>query len=145
MRYFLDANICLDLLDTTRKNAPLSVAWYLALKDDIDNEFFFSGDFITTFYYVLTERKGHDALEVVEAVDALSEEILPVYPVHSDFILAKEAFFDGVFDDFEDLMVLESAVRIGAKRFLTHDMRLLALGNYKNILIAKPELSEGIK
>ena len=140
MRFFLDANICLDLLDTTRKNSPVSVGWYLALKDNMENEFFFSGDFITTLYYVLTERKGHDALRVVKAIDALSEEIFPVYPEHADFILAKEAFFDGVFDDFEDLMALESAVRTGAKRFLTHDMRLLALGNYKNIPIEKPEI-----
>ena len=54
MKILLDANICLDLLDTSRPTSNRSVEWYLANKDNEEYEFFFSGDFITTFYYVLT-------------------------------------------------------------------------------------------
>jgi len=31
---FLDANICLDLLDTKRPTSEASVAWYMEKKDD---------------------------------------------------------------------------------------------------------------
>ena len=57
MKIFLDANICLDLLDTTRPTSKNSIAWYMSHKDDMKNEFYFSGDFITTVYYVLTQKK----------------------------------------------------------------------------------------
>lgn len=61
MNIFLDANICLDLLDTTRPTSKQSVQWYLEHKDDESINFYFSGDFITTFYYILTEKRKHDA------------------------------------------------------------------------------------
>jgi len=38
MKIFLDANICLDLLDTTRTTSKRSVKWYLENKDDQDKE-----------------------------------------------------------------------------------------------------------
>lgn len=61
MKIFLDANICFDLLDTARKTSKRSVQWYLKEKDDFTEEFLFSGDFITTFYYILVEKRGYSA------------------------------------------------------------------------------------
>ena len=139
MTYFLDANICLDLLDTKRKTASTSVQWYMEQKDDVDNLFYFSADFITTFYYVLTERKKFASFDVIAAIDALSSEIIPFYLTHSDFVLAKNSFFDGVFDDFEDLMILESAARIKSDYFVTNDKQLLMLGEYKSMSIVSFE------
>jgi predicted nucleic acid-binding protein len=43
MKIFLDANICLDLLDTTRPTSQKSVHWYLSNKE---YQFYFSTDFI---------------------------------------------------------------------------------------------------
>lgn len=137
MTCFLDANICLDLLDSKRPTADRSVAWYLQHKDN--NTFWFSADFLTTFYYVMTEKRKISGKIVLKAIDALSSEIVPLYLVESDFILAKNSFFDGVFDDFEDLMMLESAARSGSESFITHDKRLLELGKYKTVSIDAPE------
>ncbi len=139
MTYFLDANICLDLLDTKRKTASGSVQWYMKQKDDLANLFYFSADFITTFYYILTEKKKFAPADVIAAVDALSLEIPPFYLAHSDFVLAKNSFFDEMFDDFEDLMILESAIRAESDYFVTNDKQLLALDEYKSMSIVTVE------
>lgn len=139
MIFFLDANICLDLLDTKRKTASTSVRWYMKQKDDTDDLFYFSADFITTFYYILTERKKSVPEDVIAAIDALSLEIFPFYLTHSDFVLAKNSFFDDVFNDFEDLMILESAVRAESDYFVTNDKQLLALGEYRSVSIVAPD------
>jgi len=139
MIYFLDANICLDLLDTNRSTSSLSVAWYLAHKDEQKSTFYYSADFITTFYYILREKKKVPSNDIIEAIDALSMEILPSYLLHSDFILAKNALFGNLFDDFEDLINLENASRIGSDYFITKDKDLLTLEEYKKIKIISPD------
>ena len=138
MIYFLDANICLDLLDTKRKTSSASVEWYMKHKDNPVDLFYFSADFITTFYYILTEKKKYATADVIATVDALSSEIPPFYLAHSDFVLAKNSFYDGIFHDFEDLMILESAARAKSDYFVTNDKELLALGEYKAIGIMTP-------
>lgn len=135
MKVFLDANICLDLLDSTRLTSKNSIAWYMKNKDKSDMEFYFSGDFITTIYYHLTEKRKLERKLVIEAIDALCGEISSIYLSHSDFQLAKKSFFDGVFDDFEDLIVLQSGIRFGCKKFLTNDKKLLQLDSFENMKI----------
>lgn len=135
MNIFLDANICLDLLDTTRPTSAGSVSWYMKHKDDSALHFFFSGDFITTFYYVLSERRKIDKQKVVTAIDALCFEIEPFYINHNDFLQAKDAFGNHTLDDFEDLLILHSAQRCGCNRFLTNDMELLGLKSFETIQI----------
>lgn len=138
MKIFLDANICLDLLDTTRPTSKYSVAWYLANKNNEDYEFFFSAEFITTFYYILTEKRKHDAKETLHAIDMLSDEITPQYITHIDFHNAKEYFFNDVFEDFEDLLILSGASRANSSQFITNDKKLLKLGYFQNITIVAP-------
>jgi len=132
---FLDANICLDLLDTKRPTSEASVAWYMEKKDDASLNFFFSSDFITTFYYILTQKRKYDAHKVIASLDALSFEIEPFYLTHNDFINAKSHFFDGSFNDFEDLMVLNAALRAKCERFMTNDKELLKLGEFEGMKI----------
>jgi predicted nucleic-acid-binding protein len=136
MKVFLDANICLDLLDSTRPTAQKSIAWYMQNKDKVDVEFYFSGDFITTIYYHLTQKRKIDGKLVIEAIDGLCSEITPIYLTHADFQLAKISFFDYVFDDFEDLIVLHSAVKFGCNNFLTNDKRLIELGNFATLKVS---------
>ncbi len=138
MKIFLDANICLDLLDTTRLASKKSVEWYLQQKDNFANEFFFSSDFITTFYYILTEKRKYNARKTLQAIDMLSDEIKPHYLAHVDFINAKEEFFNNTFEDFEDLLILASASRVNSSQFITNDKKLLRLGKFQNIAIVSP-------
>jgi predicted nucleic acid-binding protein len=135
MKIFLDANICLDLLDTTRVTSKKSVEWYLANKDKQEYEFFFSADFITTFFYILTQKRKLGAKETLYAIDALSSEILPHYLIHNDFQIAKLEFFDGLLEDFEDLLVVSSASRINCAKFITNDKELLKLKKYEKMEI----------
>ena len=135
MKIFLDANICLDLLDTTRPTSKKSVEWYLANKDKQEYEFFFSADFITTFFYILTQKRKLDAKETLFAIDVLSSEILPHYLIHNDFQIAKLEFFNELLEDFEDLLVVSSAVRINCAKFITNDKELLKLKKYKKMEI----------
>ena len=137
MNIFLDANICLDLLDTTRPTSKASVNWYMSHKDNISLTFYFSGDFITTFYYVLSERKKIDTQTVVNAIDCLSMEIQPFYLSHTDFIEAKNTFTDKNFNDFEDLMILHSALRAKCDKFITNDKALIEHKQFSTISIEK--------
>jgi len=137
MNIFLDANICLDLLDNTRPTSKSSVAWYMEHKDDTTLVFYFSGDFITTFYYILTERKKIDKHKVVEAIDALCMEVTPFYLNHTDFIEAKNSFLDNMCDDFEDLMILHSTLRAGCRSFVTNDKELINMQNFGILNIEK--------
>lgn len=136
MNIFLDANICLDLLDSKRSTSSNSIVWYMQHKDDASISFYFSSDFITTFYYILTEKRKYHASEVITTIEALSLEITPFYLTHHDFINAKNDFSDEVFEDFEDLMVLNSAVRCGCDVFMTNDKKLLELGKFKGMNIS---------
>jgi predicted nucleic acid-binding protein len=135
MNIFLDANICLDLLDTKRPTSEVSVAWYMKKKDDVSLNFFFSSDFITTFYYILTQKRKYDDAKVIASIDALSFEITPFYLAHSDFVNAKSDFFAESFKDFEDLMVLNSAVRAECEVFMTNDRELLELRGFKGMSV----------
>jgi len=135
MNIFLDANICLDLLDTTRPTSKSSIEWYMALKDDRSLMFYFSGDFITTFYYILTQRKKVENHKVVHAIDALSQEIIPFYLNHTDFLNAKNSFDEKVFNDFEDLMILHSATRAKCDRFVTNDLSLVGIEKFCGVSI----------
>ena len=137
MNIFLDANICLDLLDTTRPTSKSSINWYMTHKDDTSLVFYFSGDFITTFYYILTQRKKIDSHKVVHAIDALSQEIIPFYLNHADFLNAKNSFDEKAFDDFEDLMILHSAVRARCDKFMTNDLSLVGLDEFCGVTIDK--------
>ena len=136
MKIFLDANICLDLLDTKRATSKESVNWYFANKDKKEYEFYFSSDFITTFYYILTQRRKYNSKDTLRAIDALSLEIAPWYINHNDFIAAKNSLFDDVLDDLEDLIVLHSAVRLDCNSFITNDKELLKLGIFEGVKIA---------
>ncbi len=138
MKIFLDANICLDLLDSKRPTAQKSIEWYMQNKDDEEIEFYFSSDFITTFYYILTQKRKYNPKDVLKTIDALSFEITPFYLSHSDFILAKEDFLDGAFDDFEELMILQSAVRVGSDSFVSNDKALLKLKEFQGVEIFAP-------
>lgn len=138
MKIFLDANICLDMLDRSRPNSVTSIDFYMKYKDLEEMEFYFSGDFLTTFYYVLTEKRKIDKKDVVNAMEILSFEIPPVYLVHNDFVMAKSKFYDNEFDDFEDLMILQSAQRIGTDIFITSDKKLLNVKQFESIRILSP-------
>jgi predicted nucleic-acid-binding protein len=135
---FLDANICLDLLDTTRPSSKKTVQWYMKHKDNLDDVFYYSGDFITTFFYILTEKKKYNPKDTLVAIEKLSEEINPLYIEHNDFILAKNQFFEDVFDDFEDLIILNSTKRLKCAQFITNDKNILALSNYHGMDLLSP-------
>ena len=138
MNIFLDANICLDMLDSTRKNHKNSVRFYLKYKDDESVKFYFSGDFLTTIFYVLTEKKGHNKIRVLKAIDKLSQELEIVYLTQADFIKAKNIFYEQEFKDFEDLLILCSADRKRVDIFVTRDKNLLKLKKFDNIKIVEP-------
>ncbi|MFA7084398.1 MAG: type II toxin-antitoxin system VapC family toxin [Arcobacteraceae bacterium] len=138
MNIFLDANICLDLLDTTRPTSKKSVEWYLNHKDNETLHFYFSADFITTIYYVLTEKRKFTPQETLDAIDGLSSEITPHYLIHNDFISAKNQFLDEACKDFEDFLILQSAKRLNCTEFITNDKELLKFEKYIDMKIIKP-------
>ena len=134
MKIFLDANICLDLLDSSRQNHQNSKNWYLENKDKYI-DFYFSSDFITTIFYILTEKRKFNPKKVLEVLTIFMEEIEVYYVNHLDFLNAKNDMFELEFNDFEDLFILNSAIRIGCDKFLTNDKKLLNLLNFKNLEI----------
>lgn len=134
MKIFLDANICLDFLDSSRANSKNSISWYMKNKDNQDLEFYFSGDFITTFYHILTQKRKLESNIVINAINQLCQEITPLYLVHTDFLLAQKSFFE---NSFEDLMILQSALRVNCNIFMTNDKKLLKLSNFNNIKIQR--------
>jgi predicted nucleic-acid-binding protein len=81
----------------------------------------------------LTQKRKLGAKETLYAIDALSREIFPHYLIHHDFQTAKLEFFNGLLDDFEDLLVINSASRINCAKFITNDKELLKLKKYKKM------------
>jgi hypothetical protein len=78
------------------------VQWYLEYKDNLNYQFYFSSDFITTFYYILTQKRKYNPKDTLYAIDTLSSEIIPCYLNHDDFKTSKIDFFNNIFEDFED-------------------------------------------
>ncbi len=138
MKIFLDANICLDLLDTKRSTSKKSLEWYMFNKDNERYEFYFSSDFITTFYYILTQKRKYSPKKSLLAIETLCEDMTPWYTNHFDFLSAKSDFFNALLEDFEDLIVLNSAFRLGVEQFITNDKQLLILQKFKNFHILQP-------
>ncbi len=138
MKLFLDGNICLDLLDSQRPTSKATIEWYLKYKDCEDFAFYFSSDFITTLFYILTQKQKVAPKLVIQAIDSLSSETMPVYPKHEDFLHAKEDFQTGLMDDFEDLFVLNSANRVACESFVTHDKEILNLSSFKGMMLSSP-------
>ncbi len=128
-----------NLLDTQRPTSKKSVEWYLSNKDEESYEFYFSSDFIITFYYILTQKRKYNSKNTLLAIDALCDEILPWYLKHNDFILAKIKFFDNLIEDLEDLMILSSALRLGCEIFITNDKELLDLNNFEELSIVSTD------
>ena len=139
MVWFLDANICLDLLDGKRPGSPRAVAWYMKEKEKRETRFLFFGDAITTLYYILAERRKLDKHLVANALATMMEEIEPVYLQAGEFLLAKEMLDEGKLNDLEDLMMLQAASRGGAEILVTRDKALLELGMFENIEILSIE------
>ncbi|HHD82471.1 MAG TPA: hypothetical protein ENK82_08075 [Campylobacterales bacterium] len=83
----------------------------------------------------MTKKRKYSASDVIATIDALSLEITPFYLNHHDFIHVKRDFVDEVFNDFEDLMVLNSALRCECNVFVTNDKTLLELGEFKDMKI----------
>jgi len=135
---FLDANICLDLLDSTRGNAKDTIEWYLQNLDNKEYLFYFSADFITTFYYILSERKKIENQKVVSAIESLSKEIKPIFITKQDYLNAIDDFNNNKFNDFEDLIILNSALNSNCNIFVTNDANLLKLKKFNKLDIINP-------
>jgi len=144
MNFLLDTNISLDLLDRTRDNASDTVQWYLDAKEDPHNRFFLFSDAITTMFYILTERKKIDKQMVVHAMQKMMEEIEPLFFDAHDTRYAFFLFNEKVFDDLEDLLMLQTAHRHSVDVLVTQDRKLLRLKNFESIKILSPkDLTEG--
>jgi hypothetical protein len=74
--------------------------------------------------------------KMIVLVHGFCSEITPYYLVHSDFVSAKNRFLDGVSNNFEDLLILQSARRLNGVKFITNDKELLKLNI--DMKISKP-------
>jgi len=64
-------------------------------------------------------------------------EIVPLYINHNDFIEAKNSFKTKIFNDFEDLIILHSSLRLKCKKFITNDTKLIQLKKFDSVFIEK--------
>ena len=86
----------------------------------------------------MTERKKYDKKETIKAIDLLSKRITPIYIEHNDFLNAQIDFFSNFLDDFEDLIILNSSLRLNCNSFITNDKKLNSLKVFKSLKIIKP-------
>jgi len=138
MKIFLDANICLDLLDTTRPTSEDSKNGIFTIKTMKNLSFIFQG-ILSQLFTTYLLKKENMMQKTLQAIDMLCNEINPHYITHIDFKNAKVYFFNDVFEDFEDLLILQSATRIKCNYFITNDKKLLRLSNFYNINIVSPK------
>jgi len=138
MLYFFDADICLDLIDTTRTTSGATRTWYEAHKSDTSLEFYFSGDFITDFYRFLTQEKKMDNAQAIRTIDQFASEVKPFYIDHDDYHYAKLSFKEKKFDNFEKLIIIHSAIRCGCSHFMTNHESVLALKKFALMKIETP-------
>jgi predicted nucleic acid-binding protein len=138
MKFFMDTDICLDLLDTTRPTSEISIRWYQRYSAHPKRDFFFSGNAITTLFRVLTRQYNVPPKNVVEALDALTTDATPIYFTQLDFLEAKKAFSAGVSEDFEKLMELASAARNGCDKMVTYNSALSRMSTYRGMKFLVP-------
>ena len=144
MNFLLDTNICLDLLNPKRPDAVLTSKWYFETIADPNHRFFLFSDAVTTLYYVLSERRKIDKSFVVQALQKMTEEIEPLAFDTHDIRHAFFLFNEKVFDDLEDLLMLQTALRHDIDILVTRDRALLKLGHFEKIKILSPkDLIEG--
>jgi len=113
-----------ELIDTIEKKAKKRTGSFIGMLDNkIGDESY------------KNMKKSHPK-DFLEAIDQLCSEITPYYLVHSDFVSAKNQFLDGVCNDFEDLLILQSVRRLNCVKFITNDKELLKLNI--DMKISKP-------
>ena len=74
IRVFLDANILIDVTDSTRKTSKISAEFIKIMFDNMDTyKLYTSCDLITTIYYV--SRKELDRIEALQQIKTISKFI----------------------------------------------------------------------
>ena len=74
MRLFLDANILIDVIDTSRKTSKVSAEFINNMFDNMDTyKLYTSCDLITTIYYV--SRKELSRIEALQKIKTMSKFI----------------------------------------------------------------------
>lgn len=115
-KYFLDANIILDLIDSDRGNITLTREF---VKKAIveGNELCTSCDIFTTVYYVASKK-----LSSKNIIAELEKLLTFIDVIAIDIDTIKEAMsFMGEKDDFEDILQYVCALRSRSDLIVTND------------------------
>jgi predicted nucleic acid-binding protein len=115
-KYFLDANIILDLIDSDRGNIEITREF---IKDAIlkGNELCTSCDIFTTVYYVASKK-----LSSKNIIAELEKLLTFIDVIAIDIDTIKEAMgLMGDKDDFEDILQYVCALRRNSSLIVTND------------------------
>lgn len=116
MKILIDTNIILDhLLD--RKPFNQAAAWIFSHTERGDLETFIGGTTVTTVHYLIVKSLGIKAAQI--AIEQLLQ-LFEVAPINRTVLTSA---FKLKFSDFEDAVLHEAAVHVGAEAIITRDVK----------------------
>ncbi len=119
MKVALDTNIILDILDEKRNDAKATIILYEYMAEKKQIEMCMSVNSLTTIIYIL-RKKSLDAVNIVEQL----REVFTVIPATVDDVVQAEKLVEkGVLDDFEDALLIATAVNAGCDVFVSKDKK----------------------
>ena len=127
-KIYLDTNIFIDLMDSTR---PFSKESFILLKHFIaeGKTFYINSDTVTNAFYILSKTKRYTHSELLLVIKR-TVSIFTVVAVENDEVFRALNLCEDVttsFKDYEDALQYICAVKIDAKYIITNDKGFVSL------------------
>jgi predicted nucleic acid-binding protein len=119
---YLDTNIFIDLLDSTR---PFSTGSFTVLRifTSEGRNLYINSDTVTNAFYILSKTKKYTSMELIQIMKK-TVSIFTVVAVENDEVLEALSLCEDdatTFKDYEDALQYICAKKIGASLILTND------------------------
>jgi len=132
-KVFLDANILIDIVDSSRPHSLKSSELFTCLVEKMEEyELYTSCDLMTTVYYILTKQIKKD--EVLQQLKVLNQIITVVEFANSEideaiYLMEKNKKFKDLEDTIQFIMARKSFcdyIVTNDKNFFSHELVLLS-------------------
>jgi predicted nucleic acid-binding protein len=135
VRVFFDNNVLFDLIDDQRPNAKESISFFDAAYENKDIAFSFSSDAITTLAHVLKKKPA-----MMQGIFTGLDEDFDIAPLSRAVFLKANELAEKYpsFNDYEDLVIVATAILEKGELIITNDGKLLK-AEFEEIEIASPK------
>ena len=125
---YLDTNIFIDLLDSTR---PFSKGSLILLRNFISNgkTLYVNSDTVTNAFYILSKTKNYTPIELLQLMKK-TVSLFTVVAIENDEVFTAFTLCEDkttTFADYEDALQYVCALKVDAKYIVTNDKGFVSL------------------